>query len=364
MLRFRVVDVVLVGALTALACVESLSSLVAPRSPAYVALTVPLVTVPLLFRRLRPEAAAATMLGGLVLQAALGSDLPGGVAEPVALVVMLYSLAAHLPLRRALVVLAGAAATLVVVVGLGDARAGNFVYAETLVVLAWLSGRGVRLAEERSALLADNRAMQERSRIARELHDVVSHNVSAIVVQAAAERRDLPGDHPTASALADIEQHGRETLQELRKLLGLLRVDADGSAPLAPQPGLGDLAALIESARGRGIRAELMVQGEQREVGDGLGLAVYRVVQESLTNVGKHTVDGRAEVRLRWGEQTLQVDVVSSGEPAPRGRSVPGAGYGLQSMAERVRAQGGELLAVPGLDGFAVHATFPLVEVS
>lgn len=358
------VDLVLVGALTALACVESLSSLVAPRSPAYIALTVPLVTAPLLFRRHRPEAASATLLGGLVLQAALGSDLPGGVAEPIALVVMLYSLAAHLPVRRALVVLAAAAATLAVVVALGDARAGNFVYAETLVVIAWLSGRGVRLAEERSSLIADNRAMQERSRIARELHDVVSHNVSAIVVQAGAERRDLPADHPTASALADIEQHGRETLQELRKLLGLLRVDSEAGAPLAPQPGLADLSALIESSCGRGTRAELLVEGKPREVGDGLGLAVYRVVQECLTNAGKHTMDGRAEVRLRWGEQTLQVDVVSSGEPAPRSRSVPGAGYGLQSMAERVRAQGGEMLAVPGPDGFAVHATFPLAGVS
>lgn len=360
MLRFRVVDLVLVGALTALACVESLSGLVTPRSPAYVALTVPLVTVPLLFRRSRPEAAGAVLLGALVLQAALGSDLPGGVAEPIALVVMLYSLAAHLPARRALVVLLGAAAALALVVALGDARAGNFVYAEMVVVVAWLSGRGVRLAEERSSLLSENRAMQERSRIARELHDVVSHNVSAIVVQAGAERRDLAADDPVASALADIEQHGRETLQELRKLLGLLRVDPDAGAPLAPQPGLGDLPALIESSGGRGTRAALVVEGEPREVGDGLGLAAYRVVQECLTNAGKHTMNGQAEVRLRWGQQSLQIDVLSSGEPALRSRSLPGAGYGLQSMAERVRAEGGEMLAVPGPDGFAVHATFPL----
>lgn len=360
MLRFRVVDLVLVGVLTALACLESLSGLVAPRSPAYVALTVPLVTLPLLIRRSRPELAGAVLVSGLILQAALGSDLPGGVAEPIALVVLLYSLAAHLPARRALVVLLCAVAALAVVVALGDARTGNFVYAEMVVVVAWLSGRGVRLADERSSLLAESRAMQERSRIARELHDVVAHSVSAIVVRAGAERRDLAADHPVASALADIEQHGRETLHELRKLLGLLRLSSDAGAPLAPQPGLGDLPTLIESSRGRGTRAALVVEGEPREVGDGLGLAAYRVVQECLTNAGKHTVNGQAEVRLRWGQQSLQIDVLSSGKTASRSRSVPGAGYGLQSMAERVRAEGGEMLAVPVPHGFAVHATFPL----
>jgi len=225
--------------------------------------------------------------------------------------------------------------------------------------VAWLAGRGVRLAEERSALLAERRTGQERGRIARELHDVVAHNVSAIVIQAAAERRDFPADSSAARVLADIERHGRDTLGELRRLLGVLRAESE-DVPLAPQPGLADLPDLIDSVRARGVEAHLEVEGVPAGVGDGLGLAAYRVVQESLTNADKHARGSRAAVRLAWAPDALRLTIRTDGGPHDPVPAAPGAGYGLRSMADRVRAYGGEFKAGPDVDGFEVRASFPL----
>ena len=200
-------------------------------------LTVPLVVAPVAFRRTHPGRALPVLLAGLVVQALAGSDLGGGLAEPIALVLCLYAAGVHLPLRQALSSLVVSLVALWVVVGLGDgARAGNFVYASSVVVLAWLSGRAVALARERATLLADHRRSQERSLMARELHDVVTHAMSAIVIQASAERRSLAPGSDTAGVLHSIEDQGREALRELRRLLGVLTLDEAGGAPCHPNP--------------------------------------------------------------------------------------------------------------------------------
>ena len=351
-------DVVLGGLLTALGVVEAAWGLTGEREPWYVVLSVPVVTAPVAVRRVLPVTAVAVMSVGLLLQSLLGSSLPGGFSEAVALVLVAYAVGAVLDLRRsAAVAVIIAAVQVMVIVVEGDARAGNFVYALTVVAVAWLAGRGVRLADERSRLLADHRAAQERSRIARELHDVVSHHVTAMVVQASAERRDHPDGSGTAQVLETIEQQGRETLRELRRLLGLLRMDEDGP-PLAPQPGLGDLSGLLDAARSSGLEVSLTTTGDPVSTGDGVGLAVYRVVQECLTNVRKHAASPRAEVRLHWAPDTVAVDVLSPG--ARQGRTLPGSGLGLEAMAERVQAYGGTLTTGPTEQGFRVRASLPL----
>jgi signal transduction histidine kinase len=353
------VDVVAAVLLTAVGVAEVLLDLTGAAEPWFVACTVPFVTLPVAVRRRRPITALLVVLAAMLAQTLAGSELAGGFAEPLALVLVLYAVGSLLPLRpsAALAAVALFAMSVVVAAG-GHSRAGNYVYVATLVLAAWLAGRGVRLTAERRDLLAERRATQERSRIARELHDVVSHNVSAIVVLAGAERRDLPTDSPVAATLSGIEEHGRQTLTELRRLLGLLRVD-DADAPLVPQPRLDDLPALVESS---GVAATLRTVGEPVPVTDGQELTIYRVVQESLTNVRKHASTQAAQVVLRWSGAEVEVEVVNPGG-ARHDRSVPGTGYGLQAMRERVRAYGGRVVeAGPTTDGFRVRVAIPVAE--
>jgi signal transduction histidine kinase len=354
--RVRRVDVLLALLLTAVGVAEARLGLTGSREPWYIVATVPLVTGPLSFRHRHALPALLVVLAAQLLQALAGSELAGGLAEGVALVVALYSAGSTLSLHRGLVGLASAlVASAAVVTLVGDAHASNFVYLATVVLAAWSAGQGVRLAHERSALLAEHRAAQERSRIARELHDVVSHHVSGIVVQAGAERRGLDPGSPVARTLEDIETAGRQTLTELRRLLGVLRVD--DAAPLSPQPGLADLPALLESARAAGVRATLELRGERVPLDDGIELAAYRVVQESLTNVAKHASNGTARVVVHWSGTGLEVEVTDDGG-VPAGH-VPGTGYGLVAMRERLRAHGGVVEAGPTPDGFRVHAVLP-----
>ena len=359
--RLPRVDVVAAALLTVAGLAEAALGLTTDAAPWFVVATVPAVTLPVAVRRTRPVGALLVVLAVLLLQASPGSDIGGGFAEPVALLALVYATASRRDLRTATAMLAVTLAAMSGVVALGaGAHVGNFVFVATIVLAAWLGGRGVRLAEERRGLLAERQAVQERSRIARELHDVVSHNVSAIVVQAGAERRGLAPDEPAARTLADIEEHGRQTLTELRRLLGLLRVDRDEpDAPLAPQPGLADVPRLVEAMRSSGVRATLTTHGEPVPVSGGLELTIYRVVQECLTNVRKHAGSRSADVVLRWTGPEVEVEVVDAG-----GRSegvVPGTGYGLRAMTERVAAYGGRVLAAgPTAEGFRVWVTMPV----
>jgi signal transduction histidine kinase len=354
-------DMTLAVGVAVLGFAEARFGLTMDPEPSVLALTAVLAAAPLAARRTRPVTVLAAVLLAQLVQALLGSAIPGGLAGLIAAGVAVYTAASATGLRPGLLSLAGSVLGFWAVVALsGDSRWGNYLYAACIAVAAWLAGRAVRLTGERSALLAERRATQERARIAAELHDVVSHHVSAIVVRAAAERRALPEDEPQAQALHQIEEEGRETLHELRRLLGVLRTDDRRTVPTSPQPGLAELPALVASSRGRGVPATLSVEGGPQRVGEGLALVVYRVVQESLTNAAKHLAAAQAHITLHWTTDLLAVEVLSTGRPAAGPALATGGGFGLRGMAERVRAYGGALEAEPTEHGFRVRARFPL----
>src|SRR6266516_669660 len=190
--------------------------------------------------------------------------------------------------------------------------------------------RRVQLAERERDVAAREAVVEERARIARELHDAVAHNVSMIVVQAGAERRDV---------LQTIEQIGRGALTEMRRLVGMLRADA--AEPLAPQPGLRDLPTLVTQVREAGLPVELHVDGEPRELPVGIELSAYRIVQEALTNALKHAGEARASVRVHYGPDSLELEIADDGADASAPET--DGGHGLVGMRERVALYGGRL---------------------
>ena len=193
-----------------------------------------------------------------------------------------------------------------------------------------------RVAREHEAVLA------ERRRLARELHDVVAHTVSIMVVQAGGARRTLHRDPPAAlEALAAVEATGRGALVELRRLLGLLRPEGE-TAPHAPQPGMAALNDLIARARAAGLPVELNVEGEPGPLPAGVDLAAYRVVQEALTNTLQHAGPDRARVHVRWEPDNLVLVVDDSGQ-GPGNAPAGSVGQGLVGMRERVAMCGGDL---------------------
>lgn len=198
-------------------------------------------------------------------------------------------------------------------------------------------------------------AAEEQARIARELHDIITHNVSVMTVQAAAAA-DVFETHPgrARQALTSIESSGREALTELRRLLGGVRT-GDGS--LAPLPGLARLEDLIAQVRAAGLTVELTVEGEPHELPAAVDLSAYRIVQEALTNTLKHAHAATAGVDLRIGAHSLEVEIVDDGTAAGE---APGRGHGLIGMRERAAVFGGELQAGPrSQGGFVVRASIP-----
>jgi signal transduction histidine kinase len=218
--------------------------------------------------------------------------------------------------------------------------------------------RRAELAERERDVAAREAVVEERARIARELHDAIAHNVSMMVVQAGAERRTLePNNEPTREVLTTIEQIGRGALTEMRRLVGMLR--SDDADPLAPQPGLGDLPKLVTQVREAGLPVELHVDGEPRELPVGLELSAYRIVQEALTNALKHAGDARASVRVSYGPDSLELEIVDDGAGGPS--RAPGGGHGLVGMRERVALYGGRFDAgrAPS-GGFAIRVLLPI----
>lgn len=216
-----------------------------------------------------------------------------------------------------------------------------------------------RLAEELTAERerhAEAAAAAERHRIARELHDVISHSVSVMVVQAGAAEKLLPEDSPARTQVHAVRETGKGALAELRRQLGLLR-EGDAVSGVAPMPGLGDLARLAES-----MRADLEISGDLEDVGaPGLELAAYRVVQEALTNARRHANGGPVHVRVERAPGTLVITVRDSGG-GPADAELRGAGQGLRGLRERVELYGGHVEAGPRADGpgWQVHAELPV----
>jgi signal transduction histidine kinase len=214
-----------------------------------------------------------------------------------------------------------------------------------------------RLAE------AERAVRRERSRIAREMHDVVAHGMSVVAVQAAAGRQIVRLDPDKAAGVfATIEGVSRDSLAELRRMLGVLRDTGDHEASLSPQPGISDLPAAVAQSSAAGVSTELLVEGDQRPVEAGVGLAAYRIVQEALTNVRKHAgASATATVRLVYERDRLVVEVVDDGRGAASALSGAGAGHGLLGMRERVEIYGGELTSGPRPGGgFRVRAVLPI----
>jgi signal transduction histidine kinase len=239
----------------------------------------------------------------------------------------------------------------------------------------------VRALEERGWLLereretaAQNAVDAERARIARELHDIVSHNVSLMVIQAGAARQVLvtePGD--AADALLAVEAAGRDAMTELRHLLGVLSPPADGlDEDMSPQPSLSRLTPLIDRIAFAGLPVEVRISGEPRPLPPGVDLTAYRIIQEALTNALKHGDGVRAEVTVRYADHYLRVEVLNSGPSVLGGRpDSPGRvderrpgetpGRGLVGLRERVAVYGGELDARRRLGGgYRVRARIPL----
>jgi signal transduction histidine kinase len=214
-----------------------------------------------------------------------------------------------------------------------------------------------RLAE------AERAVVRERSRIAREMHDVVAHSMSVIAVQAAAGREVVHSNPDKAAEVFErIETVGREALAELRRMLGVLRETGDEETALTPQPGIADIAAAVEQSSKSGVTTTLVVDDRQRPLAPGVELAAYRIVQEALTNVRKHAgAAASATVHITYEPQALVIEVSDDGRGAVTSLSHSGGGHGLIGMRERVEIYGGELTSGPRPGGgFVVRAELPV----
>jgi len=341
-----------------------------------------LMVVPVAFRRRAPIAAfAICAVSGLVQLAG-----PGPIAADVAILVMIYTVAAYRTRRDSLIVLAiclaGSALAVVMWMPYNSVQGllARITQAAVLFggtsLIAWVLGDSMRYRrgyyaalEDRAARLERERHAQakiaaaaERARIARELHDVIAHHVSVMVVQADGAGYALRTDPDTTeTALKAIASTGRQALTEMRRLLGVLRTAGD-QAELAPVPGLGELRELLDQARAAGLAVTYTLSGTPRELPEGAELAAYRVVQESLTNTRKHAgLAAAAAVTLRYEPAGLTVEVTDDGMATP---STEGAGHGLAGMRERIEMYGGTVQAgpLPG-GGFRVLAHLPCQQV-
>ncbi len=334
-----------------------------------------LLTLPLVARRRAPLAVAGTFTAAAALNAILGGGLFEGQPPPAASLitgaVVFYSLGAHADDRPALAgALAGVAGLWMTVIAT-EADLQSFLFSGGLIVATpWLVGRSVRARSQRMALLESEQHQREqvavadeRARIARELHDVVAHSVGVMVVHAQGAGRLLDRDPARArEALETIERTGQTALDEMRRALGVLR-RPDAGAPLAPQPGMGDLGALVEQARESGLTVELVTEGTPTPLPADVDRSAYRIVQEALTNTLKHAGPVRARVTVRYAGGELELEIADDGAPGrvQNGAPAAGGGHGLVGMRERVGLYGGDLHADHRPEGgFVVRASLPI----
>jgi signal transduction histidine kinase len=289
-----------------------------------------------------------------------------------AVLIMSYSMGRYSEGRAAPASLAVAIGGILAVISTMEGQVTtDFLFPTAFVLVSWVMGRSVRtrslLTEElhEAAVRAEEAheeelarvAADERRRIAREMHDVVAHSVSVMVVQAGGARRILDRDPGRAvEAAAHIEETGRAALSEMRRLLGVLHTAGEEHAR-APQPTLAELDALLHRSREAGLPVSLLVEGEPRSLPAGIDLAAYRVLQEGLTNALRHAGRSPTEVTMRWTPDALELGVADRGA----GASGDGGGHGLVGMRERVRLYGGELwTGTRSGGGFEIRARIPL----
>jgi signal transduction histidine kinase len=337
-----------------------------------------LMVVPVAFRRRMPLSAFACCVLSALWQLTANAPNPADAA----VLVMIYTVAAYRPRRDSLTVLMVTLIGSAVAVGAwsqfrGVADLLQRVFLASVMfggtsVFAWILGDSMRYRrgyyaalEDRAARLEAERDAQakiataaERARIAREMHDVIAHHVSVMVVQADGAGYALRSSpETTATALRAISDTGRQALTEMRRLLGVLRSEGD-QAQLAPVPGLSELRELLDQARSAGLGVTYTLTGTPRELPEGAELAAYRVVQESLTNTRKHAgLAASATVTLRYHPAGLTVEVTDDGFASPPAET---AGHGLAGMRERIEMYGGTVEAGPlPAGGFGVRAHLP-----
>jgi signal transduction histidine kinase len=340
-----------------------------------------LSTLPLAVRRRYPVGVFVFVLLMIVLESALfGSN--EGIGVFFGVLISTYTLAAHRPLRPAV---AGLLLFVPVMAFANWRDNGNpledLEFIVALVGGFWVAGRVVwsrqqlvtqleaQAAEVERGRAAEARAVagEERARIARDLHDVVAHSISVMVVQAEAGEALANDRSRTIDALHAIQRTGRSALADLRLMLGVLREDADGGddtevGSLSPSPRLRDADTLLAQVRAAGVDVKLTVEGEARDLPASVDLAAYRVLQEALTNIIRHVGPTHAEAKLRYGTDDLLVEIVDTGNGQKPEHSLAhaGAGRGLLGMRERVGAFGGDLQAGPSGNGFRVRARIPV----
>jgi signal transduction histidine kinase len=326
-----------------------------------------LATIPLVWRRRWPAAVMlAVLLGALISWEAPYSEITcAGIAA--------YSIGAH-ERRRLFGLLELVAVGVLAVAFFGDLQPTPLVPGPFLVLLLpWLVGNEMRQSRARARELAERAGRLERerqltlqvaqaggrARIARELHDVIAHTVSVMVVQAGAARQVVDQSPERASdALRAVEDTGREAMQELRRVLGVL---GDGESGLAPQPALDQVGALVASVREAGLPVDLEVRGVRRTLPATVELAAYRVIQEALTNAVKHSGLAPTRVAIEYRPDELQLEILCDGD-GDGGRPAGGApGRGVAGMRERVSLLGGRIEAGPGIErGYNVRAWLPM----
>jgi signal transduction histidine kinase len=375
---FRRIDIVLLSALLAGGVAEALSAAQLSGGEQAVALVCAvLAVVALAFRRREPEASFAALFAIVALWVVLAYGWSQGpFVGFLDLLAGAFALGLYGRGRRPAIVFAAVLAALVAHDVYAWARdliaAGDTVPAWLFLIAAYASGVAFQRRSLLAEVLADRadraegerelRAREavadERSRIARELHDVIAHDVSVMVVQAQGAARVLEGDQPEVrDALAAIETTGRGAVDEMRRLLGVLR-RTDEEIAFAPQPSLGELEALVAGVREAGLPVQLEVVGDPVALPPGVDLSAYRIVQEALTNALKHAGPARARVVVRYGADAVELEVSDDGAGAP---GAPGTGHGLVGMRERVALYRGELQAGRRREGgWALHARLPL----
>jgi signal transduction histidine kinase len=332
---------------------------------AVAAVLAPVVAAAVAIRRRFPLLAGVTAQGAVALAFAFWSDTQI-FGTSIAWFCALYAMTVWTPLAH---FVAGAAFVLISNLAAAAGSSGTLEQSTpfavvTLIVMIIVRRvisnreRRAELAERERDLVAREAVVEERARIARELHDAIAHNVSMMVVQAGAERRVIDETNgSTREVLETIEQIGRGALTEMRRLVGMLR--SDSADPLEPQPGLGDLPTLVARVADAGLPVDLQVEGERRELPVGIELSAYRIVQEALTNALKHAGDATASVHVRYGRDSLELEISDGGGKA-RESAVSG-GHGLVGMRERVALYGGVLHAEPQPSGgFTVRVLLPI----
>ena len=316
----------------------------------------------LAIRRRAPLLMWIGIWAGIALQNLITRHPPQGPEFLFVLFAGAYSLGAHASLRRSAAGLVIIAPAMVLISRLGGVGMGL----SAIPILAfWLAGVLVRARRRVTALAGRNAELQrqakqaaaaERARIARELHDIVAHHLSVIVLQAAGTRAS---GKSAEAALEKIENSGRQALAETRRLLGVLR-DPDEEPGRAPQPGIGELDALAASVRAAGLQVNLVIGGDHAGVPAAVDVSVYRIVQEALTNILKHAGRACADVTIGCADEAVTIEITDDGTKQP-GDRIPAGGHGLAGMRERAAIFGGELHAGPRPGGgFAVRARLPL----